>query len=398
MTPPVSTRPLPSSKRRGAAIRTAVTNRGRAEDLGFSDDSFDLVVSYLSLIDIPDFRAAIAEMARVLQPGGILLIANMQSFASAGPPEGWVRDADGKRLYYPVDDYLEERSVRVGWKGIDILNWHRPLSAYMTQLLDAGLILRVFDEPAPHRRRSGSDGHLSPRAPVPGHGMAEAGSLIAIADHFGLPSVRNAVEKAPVNAPSDIDLSDSALAEALIPAVIEAGAVILAIRDGGLNVEHKADSSPVTEADRAAEGVILAALAELAPGVPVIAEEACAAGRLPAVDNAFFLVDPLDGTKEFVRGGSDFTVNIGLIRDREPVLGLVYAPATGTLYGGVAGEGAWSATVTDGASYRPPRDRRPRRARGADQGRRQQVAPHARDRRLYRPLFRSKGWFRPVPR
>ncbi len=122
---------------------------GRAEALAFADGAFDLVVSYLALIDIPDFRAAIAEMARVLKPGGTLLIGNMTSFVTAGPADGWVRDADGRRLYFPVDRYLGEWSLRVVWAGIDIENWHRPLSAYMTTLLDAGLELRFFDEPEP---------------------------------------------------------------------------------------------------------------------------------------------------------------------------------------------------------------------------------------------------------
>jgi SAM-dependent methyltransferase len=121
----------------------------RAEELPFPDESFDLAVSYLSLIDIVDFRAAIAGMARVLKPGGTLLIANMASFVSAGPADGWVRNADGGRAYFPLDDYLTERSLRVAWKGIDIENWHRPLSAYMTALLGAGLELVAFDEPEP---------------------------------------------------------------------------------------------------------------------------------------------------------------------------------------------------------------------------------------------------------
>jgi 3'(2'), 5'-bisphosphate nucleotidase len=109
----------------------------------------------------------------------------------------------------------------------------------------------------------------------------------------------------------------------------------------GFEIESKSDSSPVTEADRAAELIILAALARAAPGVPVIAEEEVAAGRIPSHGDCYFLVDPLDGTKEFCRGGDDYTVNIGLIEHREPKLGLVYAPASGTLHGGRVGEGAW---------------------------------------------------------
>ena len=142
--------------------------------------------------------------------------------------------------------------------------------------------------------------------------------------------------------------ADSALAEAFLSAAIAAAEAIMEVRGRGLSVEHKSDASPVTEADRAAEAIILSHLAEIAPGVPVVAEEACAAGPVPSVEATFFLVDPLDGTKEFVRGGEDFTVNIALIRDRAPVIGVVLAPATGELFWGIAGEGAWSARVVEG--------------------------------------------------
>ena len=121
----------------------------------------------------------------------------------------------------------------------------------------------------------------------------------------------------------------------------EAGDAILEIVRRGFEVESKRDASPVTEADRAAELIILSALARAAPGVPVIAEEEVSAGRIPAHDVLYFLVDPLDGTKEFVRGGDDYTVNIGLVRDGTPRLGVVFAPARGSLHGGLAGHGAW---------------------------------------------------------
>src|SRR4029079_10495463 len=132
-----------------------------------------------------------------------------------------------------------------------------------------------------------------------------------------------------------------ALVEELADAAREAGEAILAIVRRGFDVEAKRDSSPVTEADRAAELVILAALARAAPGVPVIAEEEVAAGRIPEHGNTYFLVDPLDGTKEFVRGGDDYTVNIGLIEQGAPTLGVVFAPATGRLHGGCVDAGAW---------------------------------------------------------
>jgi 3'(2'),5'-bisphosphate nucleotidase len=138
------------------------------------------------------------------------------------------------------------------------------------------------------------------------------------------------------------------LLDRLIAAALEAGRAILDARTGKLSVEQKADASPVTIADRAAEEIILRHLAEIAPGIPVIAEESAAAGYLPEVAGEFFLVDPLDGTKEFVKGGADFTVNIGLIRDGRPALGVVYAPATGELFAGETGKGAFASKVTRG--------------------------------------------------
>jgi 3'(2'), 5'-bisphosphate nucleotidase len=140
------------------------------------------------------------------------------------------------------------------------------------------------------------------------------------------------------------------LVEDIADATREAGEAILELVRRGFSVEHKKDLSPVTEADRAAELIILAALARAAPGVPVVAEEEVAAGRIPAIGETYFLVDPLDGTKEFVRGGDDYTVNIGLISNGTPVLGAVFAPARGTLHAGVVGQGAW---MEDGDGRRP---------------------------------------------
>src|ERR1044072_3829586 len=128
------------------------------------------------------------------------------------------------------------------------------------------------------------------------------------------------------------------LLEDIAIAAREAGEAILEVVRRGYDVDHKQDSSPVTDADRAAELVILAALAKAAPGVPVIAEEEVAAGRIPAHGDTYFLVDPLDGTKEFVRGGDDYTVNIGLILDGTPHVGAVFSPATERLHGGVGGK------------------------------------------------------------
>jgi 3'(2'), 5'-bisphosphate nucleotidase len=131
------------------------------------------------------------------------------------------------------------------------------------------------------------------------------------------------------------------LVDDIAEAAREAGDAILDVVRRGFEVEAKHDSSPVTEADRAAELIILAALARAAPGIPVIAEEEVAAGRIPAHDDTYFLVDPLDGTKEFIRGGDDYTVNIGLIEKGSPKLGVVFAPATQRLHGGCVGSAAW---------------------------------------------------------
>ena len=153
-------------------------------------------------------------------------------------------------------------------------------------------------------------------------------------------------------------MSDYArLLDDLAEAAREAGEAILEIVRRGFETESKRDSSPVTEADRAAELIILAALARAAPGVPVIAEEEVAAGRIPQHGDTYFLVDPLDGTKEFVRGGDDYTVNIALVEHDAPTLGVVFAPAAGRLHGGWVGSGAW---VDEGRGRIPieTRDRR----------------------------------------
>ena len=121
-----------------------------AEDMPFAGAAFDLVVSCLSLIDIADYRAAIAEMARVLRPGGTLLIANLTPMSTAGAGLRWVKDAAGAKLHYRLDRYMEERADWEEWAGIRVRNWHRPLSAYMQAFLTQGLVLTHFDEPLPH--------------------------------------------------------------------------------------------------------------------------------------------------------------------------------------------------------------------------------------------------------
>jgi len=136
-----------------------------------------------------------------------------------------------------------------------------------------------------------------------------------------------------------------ALAPALFETAQRAGRAIRQIHAGGLDVRSKEDASPVTDADEAAEKIILADLARLAPEIPVIAEEAVAAGQIPETGDLFFLVDPLDGTKEFVRGTGEFTVNIALIRNGVPCFGVILAPALGEIYVTVAQRKAIHAQV-----------------------------------------------------
>ena len=136
--------------------------------------------------------------------------------------------------------------------------------------------------------------------------------------------------------------------EPLKRSAIAAGRAIMEIYNAGPAVSYKADTSPVTDADHRAERIILDDLAVAFPGIPVIAEEAVAAGHVPDIaGKRFFLVDPLDGTKEFVERNNHFTVNIALVENGAPVAGVVHAPALGVIYAGIAGM-ARKAPVEDG--------------------------------------------------
>ena len=132
------------------------------------------------------------------------------------------------------------------------------------------------------------------------------------------------------------------LTDGLCLAVREAGAKIMEIYESDFEVRTKGDESPVTAADEAAEAIILEHLAALAPDIPVVAEESVAAGNIPDISGGtYWLVDPLDGTKEFVSRNGEFTVNIGLIEDHRPVLGVVYAPVLDRLFFGSMTSGAF---------------------------------------------------------
>jgi 3'(2'), 5'-bisphosphate nucleotidase len=129
--------------------------------------------------------------------------------------------------------------------------------------------------------------------------------------------------------------------ETLVRIARAAGQVVMRHYEAGCDARVKADRSPVTDADEESEKLILAELAKAFAGVPVVAEEEAAAGRITAAGSHFFLVDPVDGTKEFIKRGGEFTVNIGEIVDGLPVSGVVLAPAIDRLFVGAAGEGAF---------------------------------------------------------
>jgi 3'(2'), 5'-bisphosphate nucleotidase len=158
-----------------------------------------------------------------------------------------------------------------------------------------------------------------------------------------------------VNTGTSQDAARCELIGHLAKTAVSAGLTIMRHYEAGCAVKTKPDQSPVTAADADAEAIILRDLAELAPDVPVIAEEAMAAGDVPDTAGHFFLVDPLDGTKEFVERRDDFTVNIALVEHHSPSLGVVYAPAHRQLYvGDVMAGVAWTATVdADGTIGKP---------------------------------------------
>ena len=137
----------------------------------------------------------------------------------------------------------------------------------------------------------------------------------------------------------------------------QAGEAILAIRKQGFDVLRKEDASPVTAADHAAEAIIVRGLREATPEMPVIAEEEVAGGRITSPCAQYWLVDPLDGTREFTAGRDEFAINIGLVRDGRAHLGVVGIPALGEIFGGIVGRGAW------------------KRVRGVQQAIRARIAP-----------------------
>src|SRR3954466_6993323 len=150
--------------------------------------------------------------------------------------------------------------------------------------------------------------------------------------------------------PRSIDHSAaSALIEPLTDLLIRAGAAILAVNRSAMKVDGKSDGSPVTEADLAADRILADGLARVAPGILSLSEER-AAQATPPDKESFFLIDPLDGTKEFVAGRNEFTVNLALVTQGTPLLGIIGAPALGVIWRGIVGRGAERLTLREGAN------------------------------------------------
>ncbi len=139
-------------------------------------------------------------------------------------------------------------------------------------------------------------------------------------------------------------MNDNTLLGAITQIAIEAGAIAMQVYEQDFEVITKGDGSPVTVADKKCEEHILAGLAKVAPSIPVLAEESASEGDIEKIGKSlgdeFFLVDPLDGTREFANRTGEFTVNIALIRQGQPIMGVVYAPVLGHVYAGHVGTGA----------------------------------------------------------
>jgi len=144
-----------------------------------------------------------------------------------------------------------------------------------------------------------------------------------------------------------IDAADAArMMEALTAVVVGASEAILGINRAGMQVEGKSDGSPVTEADLAADRILTSGLGRIAPDIAIVSEEQAQAS--PPRDGSYFLVDPLDGTKEFIAGRDEFTVNVAIVSAGIPVFGIIAAPALGRIWRGIPGRGAERLRITDG--------------------------------------------------
>lgn len=162
----------------------------------------------------------------------------------------------------------------------------------------------------------------------------------------------------PAPEANNLFMNDHDLMMLAVKLVEDAAAEILAVQNAGFTVQAKDDATPVTLADMRAERVITAGLRAACPHIPVIAEEEVAAGKITALADEYWLVDPLDGTREFAAGRAEFAVNIGLVRGGRAVLAAVAAPAAHEVFYGIIGVGAWkkspTGTVPISARNAPP--------------------------------------------
>lgn len=164
------------------------------------------------------------------------------------------------------------------------------------------------------------------------------------------------------------ELTDPSLLDALTEIASQAGAAIMRVRSAGSKVRTKADASPVTEADEAAEAIILEGLGHTLPGITVVSEEAASQGTLPELPDTFILVDPLDGTREFIDGRDEFTVNIAIIRNGRPLTGIVGAPALDAIWRGAMGVGSERLRLRPGAEPKDVAERVPLRTHAHQSG------------------------------
>jgi 3'(2'),5'-bisphosphate nucleotidase len=154
-----------------------------------------------------------------------------------------------------------------------------------------------------------------------------------------------------------MSLDRDAVADIFAHLALEAAVTVMRVYDTDCHARHKPDKSPVCDADEYAEAIILEGLAEYLPQLPVLAEESAAHGHKPSCGGSFILVDPVDGTREFLSHNGEFTINIALILGSQPCAGVVYAPALNRLW--MAGEKAFSCDVAPGMTLPPLRERTP---------------------------------------
>ena len=176
--------------------------------------------------------------------------------------------------------------------------------------------------------------------------------------HPGNRTPKKAPMKTPINE-ADLSVPEidrdtaAALMQPLTDLVIRAGAAILAVNRLAMRVDGKQDGSPVTEADHAADRIIAEGLARLVPAIPVVSEERTHLAKSPAAGGfhgSFFLIDPLDGTREYISGRDEFTVNLALVTHGTPLLGIIGAPALGLIWRGLVGQGAQRLTISGSAA------------------------------------------------